>query len=172
MAEFDLLFRMRRKASIEAFNDALPASFKLLRRNDADTAWISTVGVHIDPIATLDLVRGEQEYDGTVITTRVLSSDFHANIRVTPAWSGWSGLFIEQGDPDYDDGTGTGDPRLDNSKIKRWFKNNGVERLDNTIEHPRSGRADMRWWRWSKIGPTEWVDVTIDKPQLLRRVWA
>ena len=122
-------------------------------------------GVNINNIGNLDLVAA------TTGVPAVLSTALHVNIRVTEDWSGWSGLFILPGDPDYDDGTGTGDPELDNSKVKRWFKNHGVEKLDTAGEHPRSGRSDMRWWRWSKIGPVEWVDVTIDEPQQQRRIW-
>ncbi len=166
----DFLFRMRRKVSIVAFNNALPSNFKLLHLIDVsvfedppDMQWRPVPGVHIDEIDNFELILPTPTIPAT------LSPELHVNFRVTPAWSGWDGLFIEEGDPDYDDGTGTGDPRLDNSKLKRWFFNNGGERLDDAAEHPRSGRSDMRWWRWTD--GTEWVDVTIDTPQLRRRVW-
>ncbi len=171
MAAFDLLFRMRRKASMVAFNDVLPSNFKLVVRNDEDTAWIPAVGVLIDEITNFELVLP------TPLVPATLSTDLHVNVRVTQDWSGWSGLFIEEGDPDFveydEDGLPLpgGDVRLDNTKIKRWMRNNGVERLDDATDHPRSGRTDMKWFRWSKIGPQEWVDVTIDTPQLRRRVW-
>ena len=51
----DLLFRMRRKASIVAFNDVLPSNFKLLV-NDPDRGWIAAPGVFIDEIANFELV--------------------------------------------------------------------------------------------------------------------
>ena len=171
MAVLDLLFRMRRQASIVAFNDVLPANFKLIHK--PDTEWISVSGVDIDEIVNLALVPhdpGPPEVDAT------LSSDLHANIRISSHYAGWDGLFILPGDPDYDDPDAdppiVGEPKLDNSKLKRWFKNNGGERLDDASEHPRSGRADMRWWRWEEAGPPlEWVDVTIDEPAFRRRVW-
>ncbi len=106
-----------------------------------------------------------------------LSNDVHYNLRVTPDFSGWDGLFIQPGDPDYEEPTfeidGTPIPttnKLDNSKLKRWFKNNGGERLDTAAEHPRSGRSDMRWWRWTD--GIEFMDITIDEPAFRRRVWA
>ncbi len=159
MAAQDFLFRARRNASLVAFNAALPSNFKLIPK--PETEWLELPGVNLDPIVNLELAPG------------VLSPDLHYNLRVTDAWSGWAGLFIELGDPDYDDPDAdppiVGEPKLNNSKLKRWFKNNGVERLDNSSEHPRSGRADMRWFRWTD--GTEWLDITIDIPELRRRVW-
>lgn len=144
----DFLFRARRPASLIAFNGALPSNFKLIKNIGG---WVERPGVNLDPIASLELAPG------------TLSSDVHYNLRVTDAWSGWDGIMIDSGDPDF------GDARLNKSKVKQWFKNNGVERLDTAAEHPRSGRADMRWFRWSNAD--EWLDITIDEPQQRRRVW-
>ncbi len=162
MAFQDFFLRARRPVSLVAFNGALPSNFKLIVRFESQ--WVQARGANIDPIASLELTPG------------MLSSAIHYNLRVVggpevlhSAWSGWEGLFIESGDPDFDDGEGGGDPRLDNSKFKRWFKNNGVERLDTAAEHPRSGRTDMRWFRWTD--GTEWLDITIDDPVFRRRVW-
>ncbi len=157
MAFQDFLLRARRPASLIAFNDALPANFKLIHKPEDE--FLELPGVNIDPIASLELVPG------------TLSDAIHYNLRVIGgsevahhAWSGWDGLFItDPSDPDFDD------PTLDKSKLKRWFKNNGVERLDTAAEHPRSGRADMRWFRWTD--GTEWLDITIDEPVFRRRVW-
>ena len=162
MAFQDFLLRARRPASLVGFNGAVPANFKLIHKPDIE--WLPLPGVNIDPIASLELAPG------------TLSSDIHYNLRVVGpnvirgflghphAWSGWAGLFItDPADPDFND------PTLNRSKLKRWFKNNGVERLDTAAEHPRSGRADMRWFRWAD--GTEWLDITIDAPVFRRRVW-
>ena len=148
----DFLLRARRPASLVAFNGALPSNFKLIVN---DGGWVELPGVNLDLIESLALVPGDSP---------TLSSDVHYNLRVTDAWSGWDGLFIT--DPDYPD---FDDARLDKSKVKQWFKNNGVERTDTAGEHPRSSRADMRWFRWSNA--TEWLDITIDEPAFRRRVW-
>lgn len=153
MAFQDFLLRARRPASLVAFNGALPSNFKLIV-NPGD-GFVERPGVNLDPIANLELVPGDPP---------TLSSDIHYNLRVTDAWSGWDGLFItDPSDPDFDDAT------LDKSKLRRWMKNNGVERLDTAAEHPRSGRADMRWFRWTD--GIEWLDITIDEPVFRRRVW-
>ncbi len=164
MASQDFLLRVRRPVSLIAFNDALPDNFKLSVTIEGIRRL--RTGVNLDPIANLELIPG------------TLSSAIHYNLRVIGgpevahhAWSGWDGLFIEAGDPDFDDGTGTGDPRLDNTKLKRWMKNNGGERLDTAAEHPRSGRTDMRWWRWEDGAAIEWLDITIDAPAFRRRRW-
>ncbi len=148
MAFQDFLLRAKRPKSLVAFNTALPSNFKLIVNPGG--GWIELPGVNLDPIASLELAPDN------------LSSDIHYNLRVTEAWSGWGHLFLENTDPDYND------PRLNYSKVKRWFKNNGMERLDTTAEHPRSGRT-MRWFRWSNA--TEWLDITIDEPVFRRRVW-
>ena len=156
MAFQDFLLRARRPASLVAFNGALPANFKLIVNPGG--GWIERTGVNLDPIAILELVPG------------TLFSGIHYNLRVIGgpevgkhAWSGWDGLFItDPSDPDFND------PMLDKSKLKRWMKNNGVEKLDIVAEHPRSGRT-MRWFRWSNV--TEWLDITIDEPVFRRRVW-
>ena len=159
MAAFDFLFRLRRQASAPAFNAALPANYKLLDVNNDPAP-----GIHIDRIDNLVLVPAVLDGDGNIITPAVISSDLHYNVRVTEQWSGWDGLFItDDQDPDFND------PRINKSKVKQWMKNNGVERTDTAGDHPRSGRTDMRWFRW--INGTEWVDVTIDSPLLRRRVW-
>ena len=158
----DLLLRMRRKASIVAFNNVLPNNFKLLRKHP-ERGWIPARGVAIDEIANFELVQS------TEFTPAVLSPDLHANVRISKAFAGWDGLFIQPGDPDFDDGEGAGDVRLNNSKIKKWFLNNGGEITDNATKHPRSGRTDMRWGRWTD--GTEWVEITFDAPALRRRVW-
>jgi hypothetical protein len=162
MASQDFLLRARRPASLVAFNGALPTNFKLIHK--PESIWIELPGVNIDPINSLMLKDGEPP---------TLSSDIHYNLRVTGGthdwpwpgvWRGWTGLFItDPSDPDFND------PTLDKSKLKRWMKNNGVERLDTAVEHPRSGRADMRWFRWTD--GTEWLDITIDEPQQRRGVW-
>ena len=160
MAFQDFLLRARRPASLVAFNGALPSNFKLIVRIDGK--WVGRTGVNIDPIVSLTLLAGSPP---------ALSSAIHYNLRVIGgpeigehAWSGWAGLFItDPADPDFTD------PKLDKSKLKRWMRNNGVERLDTSAEHPRSGRTDMRWFRWSNI--TEWLDITIDEPVFRRRVW-
>ncbi len=161
MAFQDFLLRARRPASLVAFNGALPDNFKLIYKPEDE--WLPLPGVNLDPIASLKLLDGDPP---------TLSNAIHYNLRVIGgpevahhAWSGWDGLFItDPADPDFDD------PTLDKSKIKRWFKNNGVERLDTAAEHPRSGRT-MRWFRWSKTGPKEWLDITIDTPVFRRRMW-
>ncbi len=165
MAFQDFLLRARRPVSLVAFNDALPNNFKLIH-NPGD-GFVVLPGVNIDQIDSLLLLAGDPA---------MLSGDVHYNLRVIGgpevahhAFSGWDGLFIEAGDPDFDDGEGSGDTRLDNSKLKRWFKNNGGELLDDSSEHPRSGRSDMRWWRWTD--GTERMDITIDDPVFQRRVW-
>ena len=181
MAFQDFLLRARRPVSLIAFNDAVPANFMLIHQ--VDGVWQARVGVSLDPVPSLALksaiVDVSHDGDGEIITPAVLSSATHYNLRVIGgpevahhAWSGWENLFIESGDPDFDDGTGTGDPRLDNSKLKRWFKNNGVERLDTAAEHPRSGRTDMRWFRWEDGPAIEWLDITIDAPVFRRRKWS
>ncbi|HDZ36889.1 MAG TPA: hypothetical protein ENH62_01130 [Marinobacter sp.] len=150
MAFQDFLLRARRPVSLVAFNGALPSNFKLIHK--PESTWIELPGVNIDPVASLELAPG------------TLSSDIHYNLRVTDAWSGFAGLFItDPADPDFND------PVLNKSKLKRWFKNNGVERLDTAAEHPRSGRADMRGFRWTD--GTEWLDIFIDEPVFRRRVW-
>ncbi len=158
----DFLFRMRRPASLIAFNDAIPANFKLITGAGADRTTAD--GVFLDPINSLTLKAAELDVNGDITTPAVVSTDQFYNLRVTPLWSGWDKLFIDEGDPDFDD------PTLNKSKIKQWFKNNGVERLDDASEHPRSGRSDMRWYRWTD--GTEWADITIDEPQLRRQVYA
>lgn len=152
MASQDFLLRARRPASLVAFNGALPDNFKLIHK--PESTWIELPGVNLDPIASLELAPGDPP---------TLSSDIHYNLRVTDAWSGWMGIMIDSGDPDFSD------TRLNKSKVNQWFKNNGVEKLDIAAEHPRSGRADMRWFRW--MGGTEWLDITIDEPEFRRRVW-
>ncbi len=161
----DFLFRARRNASLIAFNSVLPANFKLIENLGG---WVETEGVNLRQIVGLEMIPGDPLSK---------TSDIHYNLRVTPTFSGWDGLFIEEGDPDYEAPTFDGDGNelpitnvLDNSKFKRWFKNNGGERLDTAAEHPRSGRADMRWFRWTD--GTEWLDITIDVPMQRRRVWA
>ncbi len=174
MAVQDFLLRARRSASLVAFNGTLPSNFKLIHK--PDTEWLPLPGVNLDPIASLTLKDAILDGDGNVITPAVLSSDIHYNLRVVGpnvirgflgyphAWSGWAGLFItDPADPDFSD------PVLDKSKLKRWMKNNGVEKLDTAAEHPRSGRADMRWFRWTD--GTEFLDITIDDPVFRRRVW-
>ena len=150
----DFLLRARRPASLVAFNGALPSNFKLIVRVDGE--WQERPGVNLDPINSLMLKDGSPP---------ILSGDIHYNLRVTDVWSGWTGLFMDNGDPDF------GDARLDKSKVRQWFKNNSVERTDTTTKHPRSKRTDMRWFRWSKTGPVEWMDITIDEPVFRRRVW-
>ncbi len=150
----DFLLRARRPASLVAFNGALPSNFKLIVNSGG---WVELPGVNLDPVASLALVPGDD------VTPAVLSSDVHYNLRVTDAWSGFAGIMIDEGDGDFSD------TRLNKSKVKQWFKNNGVELTDDASEHPRSGRADMRWFRWSNA--TEWLDITIDEPQMRRRVW-
>ena len=150
MSSQDFLLRARRPASLIAFNGALPSNFKLVHK--PESTWIELPGVNLDPIVSLELAPGN------------LSSDIHYNLRVTDAWSGFAGLFItDLADPDFDD------PVLDNSKLKRWIRDNDVEKLDTAAEHPRSGRTDMRWFRWTD--GTEWLDITIDDPIFRRRVW-
>ena len=161
MAYQDFLFRIRRPASLIAFNGVLPANFKLVHK--PESTWLTLPGVNLDPIASLELLAGVYDTDGSVITPPTLSSDLHYNLRVTDQWSGWAGIMIDPADPDYDDAT------LNKSKIKQWFKNNGGERLDDASEHPRSGRADVRWFRWTS--GNEWADITIDEPAHRRRVW-
>ncbi len=161
MAFQDFLLRARRPVSLVAFNGALPSNFKLIVRIEGK--WVQRIGVNLDPINSLMLLNGDPP---------TLSSDIHYNLRVVGGfgpgheeheWSGWDGLFItDPSDPDFND------PTLDKSKLKRWMKNNGVERLDTAAEHPRSGRT-MRWFRWSNV--TEWLDITIDDPVFRRRVW-
>ncbi len=164
MAQQDFLLRTSRPTSLVAFNDALPANFKLLHNPEGE--WIALPGVHITTITNLELVPG------------TLSSDIFYNIRLLGdlppgneiyEWHGWDGLFIQPGDPDYDDGTGTGDPQLDNNKLKRWLKTNGNTFNDPANAHPRSGRT-MLWYRWRQ-GP-ERVDFTIDEPVFRRQIWA
>ena len=156
----DFLLRARRPASLVAFNGALPSNFELIVNSGG---WVELPGVNLDPVANLTLKDATLDGNGDVTTPAVLSSAIHYNLRVTDAWSGWDGLFItDPADPDFNDAT------LNKSKLKRWFKNNGVERLDTAGEHPRSGRT-MRWFRWSNA--TEWLDITIDEPAFRRRVW-
>ncbi len=157
----DFLLRAKRPASLVAFNSALPSNFKLIVNPGG--GWIERAGVNLDPVTSLTLKDVILGGNGDVLAPAVLSSDVHYNLRVTDAWSGWEGIMIDEGDDDF------GDARLNKSKVKQWFKNNGVERLDSTAEHPRSGRADMRWFRWTDR--PEWVDITIDEPQHRRRVW-
>lgn len=159
MAFQDFFLRARRPASLVAFNTVLPSNFKLLRRIRG--VWVESVGVSLLQIA------------GLSASIDNMSSGTHYNLRVIGgpevahhAWSGWNGLFItDPDDPDFDD------PKLDKSKLKRWFKNNGGEHLDKATEHPRSGRT-MRWFRWSKTGPKEWLDITIDEPVFRRLKWS
>ncbi len=165
MALQDFLLRARRPASLVAFNGALPENFKLIHK--PESMWVELPGVNLAPVASLMLLDGDPP---------TLSNDIHYNLRVTDAWAprkvpleapspeaGWNGLFItDPADPDYDD------PTLNKSKVKQWFKNNGVERLDMAAEHPRSDRT-MRWFRWTD--GTEWLDITIDEPYMRRRVW-
>lgn len=139
----DFLLRARRPASLVAFNGALPRHFKLVVQEDK--VWYELDGVNLDPVAELILKDAVVDKDGNIITPAVVSSADHYNLRVTKAWSGWDGLFLQ------------------------WFKDNGVERLDPSVEHPRTGRTDMRWFRWT--AGTEWVDIAIDAPQRRRRVW-
>lgn len=161
MTEF--LLRARRPASLVAFNAVLPSNFKIIHK--PESTWLPTPGAHIDEIKGLVLVDAVYDGDGNVTTPPVISTDRHYNLLVTPKWSGYAGLFItDPEDPDYDDAT------LNKSKLKRWFKNNGGERLDTAGEHPRSGRSDMRWFRWTD--GTEWLDITIDLPAKRRRLWA
>lgn len=161
MASQDFLLRAKRPASLVAFNGALPRKFKLIVKRGGK--WIDRTGVELDPVASLTLKEAVRDGDGNVTTPAVLSTAVHYNLRVTPAWNGWDGIMIDESDPDYD-----GDPRLNRSKVKQWFKNNGVERLDSAAEHPRSSRT-MRWFRWNNA--TEWLDIAIDEPQQRRRVW-
>ena len=150
MAFQDFLFRARRPASLVAFNGVLPRNFKLVHK--PESTWIELPGVNLDPIDSLELAPG------------ILSLDIHYNLRVTDAWSGFAGLFItDSADSDFND------PVLDKSELKRWMRNNDVEKLDTAAEHPRSGRADMRWFRWQD--GLEWLDITIDDPVFRRRVW-
>ena len=148
MAFQDFLLRARRPASLIAFNGALPNNFKFIHK--PESTWIELPGANLDPIVSLELAPG------------IRSTAIHYNLRVTDAWRGWNHL-IEESDPDFSD------DRLDKSKVKQWFKNNGIEKLDTAGEHPRSGRADMRWFRWTD--GTEWLDITIDKPVFRRRIW-
>ncbi len=162
MAFQDFFLRARRPKSLVTFNTALPDNFKLIHK--PDTEWLRLPGVSLNPIANLELVPGS----GT------LFSGIHYNLRIIGgpevahhAFSDWDGLFItDPADPDFSD------PILDKSKLKRWFKNNGVERLDTAAEHPRSGRTDMRWFRWEDGPAIEWLDITIDAPVFRRRKWA
>ncbi len=168
MAFQDFFLRARRPASLVKFNTVLPTNFKLIVK--ANGMWQARVGASLDPIPNLTLVEGDQsDWFGS---PPVISPHIHYNLRVIGgpevahhAWSGWDGLFITNPeDPDFDD------PTLDKSKLKRWFKNNGVERLDNAADHPRSSRTDMRWFRWES--GANWLDITIDEPVFRRQEWA
>ncbi len=148
MASQDFLLRAKRPASLVAFNGLLPANFKLIA-NDGD-GWYQREGVNLFIATSGGLSAAES---GGVI---------HYNLRVTPAWSGWDGLFLASGDDGY------GDPKLDKSKLKRWAKNNGGgEIIDPASGHPRTGRADMNWWRIPLAG-SKWMDISIGKPSLQR----
>ena len=142
-------FRAQSHDSLVAANDALPANFKLITPNAGELP-----GVNLDPIEFLELAPGDPP---------TYSSDVHYNLRVTGAWSGWAGRLIDEGDADYND------ERLTKSAFKQWFKNNCAERLDPAAEHPRSGRSDMRCFRWTNA--TERLDIFIDEPAFRRRVW-
>ncbi len=164
MSSQDFFLRARRNASLIAFNDVLPANFKLIVNVGR---WVETEGVNLRQIVGLEMIPGDPLSKTT---------DIHYNLRLTPTYVGWDNLFIQPGDPDYEEPTfeldGTPIPttnKLDNTTFKRWFRNNGGERLDDVSEHPRSGRT-MRWWRWTD--GIERLDVTIDLPEFLRRVWA
>ena len=171
MAHQDFLLRARRPASLVAFNGALPSNFKLIHKPEGK--WTELPGVNLDPIVNLELEKAILDGDGNILTPAVLSSAIHYNLRVTGGthdwpfpgvWRGWSSLFIDSGDPDFND------PTLDKSKLKRWMKNNGVERLDDASEHPRSGQA-MPWFRWEDPNGIDWLDFTKRKPVFQRRVW-
>ena len=158
----DFLLRARNGASLVAFNDALPANFKLIHKPE-DT-WLELPGVNLDQINGLTFKRAVLDGNGNVITPAVKSSAVHFNLRVTPAWAGYAGITIDEGDePDYSDA------RLNKSKLKRWMKKEGIYRLDASAEHPRSGRSDMDWFRFTS-GP-RWMDITIATPFFQRRVW-
>ncbi len=168
MASQDFFLRARRPASLVAFNGALPGNFKLIVK--VNGVWQARVGVNLDPIVNFTLVAGDQaDWFGS---PPVISPHNHYNLRVIGgdgtehhAWSGWEGLFItDPTDPDFND------PTLDKSKLKRWFKNEGGEQLDTAADHPRSGRTDMRWFRWTK--GSDWLDITIDEPVFQRQKWA
>ncbi len=147
MALQDFLLRAKNQASLVAFNDLLPENFKLIA-NDGD-GWYQLPGVNLHIATSGGLSAAE---NGGVI---------HYNLRVTPAWSGWAGLFIRSQE------LGFNDPKLDKSKLKRWAKNNGGEHLDDASDHPRTGRADFNWWR-IPLGGTKYMDISIAKPALQR----
>ena len=157
----DFLFRAKRPKSLVAFNKVLPPKFKLIHK--PEDVWLALPGVNIDPIVSLTLKGAVLDGDGNVVEPIIHSTAIHYNIRLTPQWTGYAGITIPDSDPD------SADDRLNRSKFKRWFKRNGIERLDNASEHPRSGRADMRWFRWED--ETERLDITIDAPFFQRRVW-
>ena len=157
----DFLFRARRPKSLVAFNDALPAKYKLIYK--VGGKWLAMPGVNVDPINSLVLKRAVLDGDGNVIAPAIHSTAIHYNIRLTPQWTGYAGITIPDSDPD------SADDRLNRSKFKRWFKRNGIERLDNASEHPRTGRANMRWFGWED--ETERLDITIDEPHFQLRVW-
>ena len=154
----DLLFRIRRKVSFVAFNNALPVNFKLL---DADNNALP--GVNIDQIPNLILKEAVVDSDGNITTPAVLSSDLHVNIRLNSPYPVEKLLITDPEDPDFND------PKINKSKIKQWMKNNGLEKTDAASAHTRSNRSDMRWFRWTD--GTEWVEITIDEPSQRRRVW-
>ncbi len=150
MAFQDFLLRARRPASLVAFNGALPSNFKLAEKING--VWQLLSGVNLGDAntwetPTIALVPQVLNSDGTVLIPAVMSPDMHYNLRVTDAWSGWD--------------------RLDRTKFKTWFKNNGVEKLDTAAEHPRSGRT-MRWFRWTAPNGIDWVDAAIDAPAFQR----
>ncbi len=161
MAIHDFLLRTKDFNSLVALNTALPTRFKLIKK--VDGAWMPRTGVNLDPIENLELKPAILDIDGTILTPAVLSTEIHYNIRVTDAWPGSNAIAIPDTDPD------SGDDRLRGNKFIRWFKANGTQRTDTATRHPRSGRSDMRWFRWGDA--TKWVDIIIDNPSKRRRVW-
>ena len=157
MTFIDILLRARRPASLVAFNNALPANFKILARNDDDTAWVNAPGVEFDVIDPFELEPAVVDGNGDIVTPAVISPDYHVNLRISDPI--YSRLLLNPDNESPDDP----DPELDKHKIRRWFRNNGVEQLHD-------GQGDFAgWWRWTD--GTEWVDIARAKPNYRRRIW-
>jgi hypothetical protein len=162
VVHIDILLRARQKSDVGAWHDALPANSKILddQNNYEPLPGVSVVTQGLNPL---------QLYEGTPepgvdpaswADPPVYSADFHANIRIGETADAYSTLVINEGESD---------PELDKNKIRRWFRNNGVEKVDTAGEHPRSGSSTITWFRWQS--GAQWVDIAKVKPGFRRGIW-
>lgn len=162
MAHIDILIRARQKGDVGHFHDAIPTNFQFLDPADSynPLPGVSVVTQGLNP---LSLHQGTPETatpSSDWVDPPVFSSWFHANVRIGQTAEAYSRLILDSTDTD---------PTIDKNKVRRWFRNNGVTRIDGSTEHPRTGSTSFTWYRWSS--GVRWVDITQGKPGQRRGIW-